>query len=419
VKPIPWFVFILLAILSIFSLWGAPLIPFHPDESTQLFTSRDLDTLFSNPRSMSWDPEIEGDLRQRYRTLDAPLTRYVIGLGRSLLRLKALPIDWNWSYSWEENSNAGAVPDLKLLSIGRIAITIFLPFSLLLIYLIGKKLGGQITGIIAMLLLGSNALILLHTRRAMAEGILVFAILFSVWAFLGGDKRPYLAGLGMALAFNAKQSSLALLPIGLLAVSWQSEGYKFPLKKVISATIQYLGIFILVTFILNPFLWRDPFGAAAASWANRQDLLERQVSDTARLAPDQILDTPAKRLAVMLVNIYLAPSSFSEVGNYQQQTGSAENIYLRIPGHNLFRNPVAGGILIVLTIFGLISALLQLTKLPMDKRRDLVLILLATTIQTAALLITIPLPWQRYIIPLVPFTCLWASYAVGHKLSKT
>ena len=200
-----------------------------------------------------------------------------------------------------------------------------------LIFLVGERLGGKATGLIAMLLLASNALVLIHTRRAMAEGLLVFGVLFATWAFLSGNKRPWLAGLGMALAFNAKQSALALLPIGLLAVLWQAEGSKISFKKAIGASIQYLGIFTIVTFILNPYLWKEPIGALTASWSNRQDLLHRQVEDTKRLAPDRVLETRTERMAVMLVNLYLAPPSFSEVGNYQQETNAMEEQYLREP----------------------------------------------------------------------------------------
>ena len=75
------------------------------------------------------------------------------------------------------------------------------------------------TGLSAALLLGLNALVLLHDRRAMAEAALTFGVLLALWSFLTGKRHPWLIGLGLALAFNAKQTGLVLLPVGLLAVA--------------------------------------------------------------------------------------------------------------------------------------------------------------------------------------------------------
>jgi hypothetical protein len=68
----------------------------------------------------------------------------------------------------------------------------------------------------------------------------------------------------------------------------------------------------------------------------------------------------------------------------------------------------------ILTIFGTLVALIQIRRQTPTKRRALILALLASVSQIVAIIVLIPLPWQRYVIPLVPFTCLWAAYAVGH-----
>jgi len=64
--------------------------------------SADFEAVFTQPSSLGWKSENEGDLRQRYRELDAPLTRYVLGIGRSIAGLPPLPNDWNWSVNWEQ-----------------------------------------------------------------------------------------------------------------------------------------------------------------------------------------------------------------------------------------------------------------------------------------------------------------------------
>ena len=214
-----WALWPLLILLTAFALSGTGEVPFHPDESTQLYMSRDFELLLSDPLSLAWTPDQSGDGRLHLRLVDAPLTKYLLGLGRSLVGLPALPADWDWSKTWEQNQAAGALPDPGLLLAGRLALTLLLPFSLLLVYQIGARMHGSLTGLLAALLLGLNALVLLHDRRAMAEAALTFGVLFALWSFLAGKRHPWLVGLGLAVVFNAKQTGLALLPVGLLAVA--------------------------------------------------------------------------------------------------------------------------------------------------------------------------------------------------------
>lgn len=421
-----------LAVYSFYLVWGAVLTPFHPDESTQLFMSSDFELLLKNPGAMAWSQEYENDPRQRYRELDAPLTRYLLGVGRALAGLPALTVDWDWSKTWEENQAQGAVPDSTLLLVGRLTISLLLPFSLILIYQTGKTISGSWTGLIAALLLGFHTLILLHARRAMAEGALTLGLALSLWSFLQGDRRPWLAALGVALAFNAKQSALVLLPVGMLAVTWfpgkagASSGEDQRSTKVHTAVTtrqlanlaQLLVFFLLITYLLNPFLWRSPIQALQSAWVARQDLLQQQLSDAARLATGQALYTPGDRLVALLANLYLLPPSFYEVGNYQDQTADAEEVYLAVPGHNLLRGLVGGGVFFVLTILGIILSAFRLKKCSAERRRQLVLLLLATGMLLVGFLITVPLPWQRYVIPLVPLVCLWSASSVGIKLDE-
>jgi len=426
---LPVLALLVLGLLSVYHLWGVRTLPFHPDESTQLFMSADFEALLHDPSSLFWSPEKQDDPRQALRERDAPLTRYLLGAGRWLAGLGPPPVDWDWGKSWEQNRQAGALPDQRLLLVARLSITLLLPFSLLFIYLSGAALSGRFTGFLAALLLGLNALVLLHARRAMAEGALTFGIIFALWSFIQARRRPWLAGLGMALAFNAKQSALALLPVGLLAVCWlplgpnaQDEPGRQALPGrvmcIAGASVQYLGVFLALTLLLNPFLWSRPSQALRASWANREGLLQRQVADTARLAPEQALDSPARRAAVLLANLYLVQPSFAEVGNYLEQTAAAGQAYLAVPGHDLLRNIPGGGALMALTLFGALMAVLQARSAGPQRRRALVLTLIATLAQGAALVLLVPLPWQRYAIPMVPFVCLWCAYAFGHLLDK-
>lgn len=403
-----WFFLLLLVPMIGYYFWGVSKVPFHPDESTQLFMSADFDRLFTDPTSMAWLPDTSSPI-SRYRSLDAPLTRYLLGMGRTLYSLPAPTTDWNWSLDWNENIRSGAHPDGELLNVGRMAVACLFPITLVLLYLTGTSINGRLTGIIMVLVIGVNAVVLLHTRRAMAEGALLFGVTFTLYALISADKRPALIGLAIALAFNAKQFAIALIPVGLLAVSWLPD--KIPQKSYrIAFNISlYLTTFFFITILLNPFLWRHPISAARAAIEERHDFLASQIDDINNLAPGQLLDTPIERTAILLAQLFLTPPMFSEVGNYQSETSQAEILYLVSPGHMLGRNPIGGGLLLGLTLIGIFAAVRGYISGTNQNRRILLLFMLASLAQIGAIILLIPLPWQRYYIPVFPFYSLFVG----------
>ena len=94
-----WLFILLLPTLSVFYFWGLSKVPFHPDESTQLYMSADYEQITTKPFAMAWEENDSASSFTRYRLLDAPLTRYLLGFGRTLFSLPALPSDWDWSAS--------------------------------------------------------------------------------------------------------------------------------------------------------------------------------------------------------------------------------------------------------------------------------------------------------------------------------
>jgi 4-amino-4-deoxy-L-arabinose transferase-like glycosyltransferase len=412
-----WPFFIILGILTSFYLWGVMTVPFHPDESTQLYMSGDLDQLLTDPFELAFNPNAVGDLKQHYRLIDAPLTRYILGFGRTIGGFAALHADWDWSKTWTENVQIGALPSEDLLSAGRTAITLLLPLSLVFIYLAGRRVRDRITGLSAVFFLGLNALVLLHGRRAMAEGPLIFGVAFFLWSLFQSDRRAWLTGLAMAMAFNAKQSTLALLPVGLIAVAWLPGQASIDFKRIGVNIAQYLGVFVLVTIALNPVFWNRPIQTLQIAVRERQDLLERQLADTQRVAPERALDSPTERVVAVLANLYATPPMFYEIGNYIEETQSAEMEYLKIPGHNLFRGLAGGGIMLFITLFGVAACPIGLRNENAGKRRLVILLILASAAQVGALLLAVPLPWQRYVIPLVPFAALWAGLGLANLIS--
>ncbi len=423
---------LLLFLASVFYFWGVASVPFHPDEATQLFMSADFESLWRSPASLAWLPGQEGDLRQYYREVDAPLTRYLVGLGGWIAGQPPTPVDWDWSQTWSENQAAGALPTPAALLAGRLAVAALFPFTLTCLYWSGKKIGKPGVGLLAVLLAATNALILLHTRRAMAEGALAFGIAFSLWAILAGRPRPWLIGLALALAFNAKQSAIALLPVGLLAVLWLPSLQEHPreetvlpvkpslrwkgVKPALLRVAALLAVFGGVTLALNPFLWGSPLQAALSAWQARQDLVQRQVATLESLAPGQVLNSPLQKAVGLIGNTFITPPAIYDVGNYRAETAAAERAYLGNPLNTLLRGALGGLIVLAFTLFGLLLGISNLLRPGAPYRRSLSLLLLATLLQSAALLAAVPLPYQRYWVPLALIACLWCAYGLAHMI---
>ena len=413
-----WLILFVIVFLSAAYLQGVSEVPFHPDESTQLFMSADVEMFFENPSSLYWQPDNEQDLRQHYRELDAPLTRYVAGLGRQITHQSPLPADWDWSSTWGENQLAGALPDPGLLQTGRLSVAVFFPLSLFLLYKTAQKIGGPVMAWLSIFFFASNALILLHTRRVMAESLLVFTILLTLYIVTHLEKHRWLIAIPAALAFSSKQSAAALLLMGLIIVLWPGQE-KEPFRSTnklarVSSTAQYLLTGLIILFLLNPFLWAHPLQAGLSAWDTRQTLASNQITTIAEKNPEKILNSIPERTLGIVFQLFINPPAVEDVANYQEQTLESAAAYLNNPLNSLYRGIVWGGILLVLSIFGFFTALVEIShKKDTSRWKPLVFLLLASALQFLSLIFLFTLPFQRYVIPLVPFTSIWQAYGLS------
>ncbi len=400
---------------SAFYFTGLSSVPFHPDESTQIFMSQDLDTFFQNPSQLYWHKDQPEDARQRYRLIDAPLTRYLIGVGLKISGEDKHPIsDWNWSLSWEENQEAGAHPEHNQLIAARLSVAFLFPFSALLIYLIGKELGGKWTGWLSLFFFFFSALVLIHTRRAMAESALIFSELLLIFLLIKLPSNPGWLGLAAALAFNSKQSTLPLFILGFFTIFFskiKGNGWK---KQVLRLS-GYLVIFVLITFCLNPVFWGNPLKAIRASIHSRQELITLQTQDFNK-SSGQVLSTPSERVAGLISNLYISPPQVAETGNYTNELQPSVQNYFSNPLNHLFRGFIFGGIFLFASIFGFILVALKNIKSKINLTSPPFLLCLGGMLLVFSILFWIPISLQRYVIPLVPFVCILSAFAIDQLL---
>ncbi len=395
---------------SLFYWAGLSQTPFHPDESTQIFMSSDVELFLANPANLFWLPEKAHDLRQHYRELDAPLTRTWVGLARLITRQPALPNDWVWSLNWAANVANGALPSTALLLTARFAIALLFPFTLWLMWSAGKKLLGNSGAWLALLLTASSALVLIHTRRAMAEGWLVFAVALFIWVLACRIHSPVWLGTASALAFCAKQSAAPLLIIAalILLVTWvrQKARFKTVLRQGVLFTLTAGGLILL----LHPFLWLHPVQAVRGAVQTRRELLDLQVAMFRNLNPDSVLDTPAKRTLGSLANLFFTPPAIEETANYIADLEPGRSNYLARPVHNLFRGLRGGALFFTLFVFGVAFTLGKMRKNISEPQNQAWLwVLLSFVALGGGVIGMAPLPFQRYIMPLAPFTFLYAA----------
>lgn len=404
---------VVILILSLLYLFPLSAIPFHPDESTQIYMSSDVEFIFSNLDDVLWRPEKEGDLRQHYRAVDAPLTRTLIGISRWFYGIPSLPADWDWSKTWHENDISGALPSNAMLTVSRLSLAFLFPFSLALMYLLGKSIHNHATGWLALFLFAGNALILLHTRRAMAESSLIFFELLTLFILLKTPHRPCLAAIPLAFAINAKHSNIVLIPLGLAMTFWFCIANRQKPWRLIKNLTVFILLLAAIHYLLNPYLWHDPFRALQASLTGRQELVQRQADMLAQVAPDMILDTFPKRAGNLVYHLYFAQPAIADVGNYLLQTSASEAEYLSSPLNNFLRDPISASLLLFLSLAGFFLLIFRVIKpREPDQRIAGVVLLAGCTLQIGSIILFIPLPFQRYIIPLVPFTCLFSALAL-------
>ena len=393
---------VLLLLVSANYYLGLRSVPFHPDESTNIFMSADLELFFTHPSQLFWSPSPADALRQHYRELDAPLARTLIGIGRWIDQKPPLAADWDWSKPWDANAAAGAVPSNDLLFTARMAVAWLFPISLTLVYLGCRKAGHAWAGPIACAALGFNPLVLLHTRRAMAESGLFFGSVFILFCLSSPKIRPWIAGLAAALAVNAKQSAAGLVPalVGLFAWPWGQSQWGF--GRILLRFGELLLPLAILTLVLNPFLWGSPVSAVQAALADRESLLNQQSVDYRSEMP-QGASPALTQAVVVLAQVYLAPAQFEETGNYSQNIALEQLIYMENPLNDLLGGPIWGGLFLFFTLAGMLLPILRFRKLSASDQQWLAFLFIATIGEFLTLCIALPLPFQRYVIPLLPF----------------
>lgn len=405
----------LIFIIFLFSLLyfsGINEVPFHPDESTQIFMSRDVQMLFSQPSSLFYNPDHPENLRQKYRLIDPPLSRWFIGCAQLIFNLPPLPSDWDWARTWEDNVQMRALPSKDTLFISRLSVSFVFPLLLFLAFRTGETIAGKSTAWLNLIFTATNALILLHTRRAMAESLLLFFSCLSIYLMIEQKQSAWLIAIPVALAFNAKYSAAPLFLAGLIFWLLTSTKKRVPIRQTLKCVALYSIIFVSITLLLNPVLWSNPFEAIMAAVTERQSLLFAQTQTIGGYNPAQTPQTIPARLLALMAQVFIAPPAIADIGNYLAATEMQTKIYLSRPWNNLTNGFFIGGFFFALSLIGLIWMICDAWHSRHELVNPVILLLIAFVLQLAGIVTGLPLSFQRYYIPLIPFLTLFMAFAV-------
>jgi 4-amino-4-deoxy-L-arabinose transferase-like glycosyltransferase len=284
------------------------------------------------------------------------------------------------------------------------------PLSLILIYLCGIEIQGRLTGILSIILLSSNALMLLHSRRAMAESALVFLLILSLWVLLKFKSHIWFAAVPIAFAINTKQNLFFLVIVGLIALIYHLISQHRKALFYVKTFFLYFFIIGFISFILNPFIWKDPIHSIKFALTSRVEQTKSQVAAINSVSPEAILNQPGERISGLLGNLFFLKPAIADVGNYLHEQQQAKDQYFSNPLNVLFRNLIGGSVMFFLAFLGFIILFIDFIKTRSIKLLILILSILLSTLQH---LLSISLPWQRYVMIFIPGTCLLIGYVIS------
>jgi hypothetical protein len=400
---------------SAFGLAGLALAPLHPDESMQIYASRDFDRLLAEGvGSLTTRPPYPVDSDEHLRILNGSIHRHLVGWFR---RLAGLPPDllppapgWDWRLDAGDNIARGSLPPPGVLLVGRLASAAFLPMVALAAAAIGAAtVGGRWTlAYLALLML--NPVLLLHTRRAMQEGSLLGLGLVAVWAALAvgrclaGGREPRLwrwslLGFACGLTVAAKHSGLLFV---LAAACLVSAGWIFgprkdfrPLIHASASAAAAVALFL----VLQPSLWSNPPERLKDLLALRSAMLAAQSQDAA----------PAAGAAFRLTAMPFAlPLQFHETGEVADHPLFAR--WSRVYADQWMAGlPMAGAMVWSLALLSAVGLWFSLRGWTARGETGYLQAFPAIWwIAVALPLLLSPLPWQRYFLPLLPAALLLA-----------
>lgn len=282
-------------LLAGYVLAGTAEVPFHGDESTQIYMSRDYAYQFiqHDLNQLTYSDNPTSPTEQQLRLINGTVNKYLIGLAWHINGMSLADINeqWDWGADWNYNQQNNHAPTPALLLSSRWPSSLLLAAGVAVMFALGQALGGRWTPYITSLYYALNPALLLNGRRAMMEGSFIFfsllVLLVAIWLLQHPSlRRAILLGIVSGFALASKHTAVftvvAVFAAILFYLMYQSVSSEDDDSVVDYVLLPYLGFAAIATFgvffALNPAWWGDPAARAQTVLQLRQDLLAGQTA---------------------------------------------------------------------------------------------------------------------------------------------
>lgn len=436
---------IFLVLVLAFITLGTPDVPFHGDESTTIWMSEDYETVILNGNfeAVAYEPPPRRTTEQHMRMITSNVSKVAIGAAWSGAGMEASDLNeqWVWGLDMAWNRANGHMPSERLLEVSRLTSAWMTGLSAVFIFGTTRLIGQQIfdhalvvrgmawtaTGLYAV-----QPAVLLNGRRAMFEGGLLLGIVMVTWGVIFIATSPQnrrwfsyvMLGVVTGLALSTKHSaafSVTLLYGGLvllalrhvlLARQWQKTGVE--LARLALATILALMVF----WLMNPHWWgNSPMQMAEVTVDERQKILDEQVALFGGY------ESSAGRIDGLWTEMFRIEAQYYEADYWGDYPGvQSAMVDYELSGLAGWEDDgLSFAVRLGSTLLGLGGMAYWLVRGPSGARRVLLVLLFWFAGILMVTLLTVPLGWQRYYLPVQPSLALVMGLGAGtiiHLLSR-
>lgn len=421
-------------LLGIFAYITLPVdnVPFHGDESTTIWMSEDYQTALDGDfAELTYAAPPRRTTEQHMRIITSNLSKIAMGISWRQMGIEQNELNeqWIWGADFSQNEANNSIPSPKLLRVTRLSSAWLLALSTVFIVAITRRIAHQFFRnskvIFVSSWLGAVAYtflypaILLNGRRAMFEGGLLFGLAIVAWASIRIIAQQNIqwfdygilgicAGLGLSTKHSAT-FTVVLLFSGLVVVAiisaWQASSQISVLRQYLMKISLATVLALLIFFGLNPLWWSNPLDMPAIVIKQRQMILDEQVT----YFPTYKYEEPSTRIAGLVEEIINPSTQYYETDYWIDYAGVSTEIdtYNSSLWAGLGENLLGLFLRGLLVFSGIILLIYQSWHGNWQHRKLILLIAIWAGGMSLITLITVPLHWQRYYLPvLVPHVIL-------------
>ncbi|MBI5960923.1 MAG: phospholipid carrier-dependent glycosyltransferase [Chloroflexi bacterium] len=400
--------------VALFVFAGRDKAPFHGDESTLVFMSRDYYYLLheGDLDRVLFSATPRNETAQRLRILNGTVGKMAMGLAEDLDGLSLDDLNsnkWNWRLTYEENVAAGHMPSVRALRAARTASALLTVISVWAVFVIALLVARRRpAAYIASLIYVTTPAVLLFGRRAMFEGsflgFMTLALLVALfvgreqgrvparrWVLIGWTALfAVVSGCALASKHTAVIAVAAAFAALMIEPVLRAYTAKLPPREWINRqwVVRWGWAAALVGFTflaLNPTWWSDPLRMPQRTLLERKMLLSTQVETYGSF------DNVQARFAEFVDQAVYAGPSYG-------------GLTTEIEIERYEKNGLAGrgaGIVWGIVLAGLLGPGLFILARRW-RESDALIVLLWTGITVIVLVFFNPLRIQRYYLPLQP-----------------